>query len=75
MKAPEVKELSKGVDIKKAVSVDTIYTKLIKIGADIIAESLTLAINCFLRQKFLHIMLKLLLLFLSIKENLANMTF
>ena len=75
MKAPEVKELSKGVDIKKAVSVDTIYTKLIKIGADIIAEPLTLAINCFLRQKFLHIMLKLLLLFLSIKENLANMTF
>ena len=51
MKAPEVKKLSKGVDIKKAVSVDTIYKKLIKIGADIIAEPLTLAINCFLRQK------------------------
>ena len=45
----EVKKL-KEMDIKKAVGVDTIPPKLIKIGADIIADSLTQAINCCLRQ-------------------------
>ena len=47
IKAPEVK---KEIDIKKAVGVDTIPPKLIKIGADIIAGPLTQAINCCLRQ-------------------------
>ena len=37
----------------KAVSVDTILPKLIKIGADIITEFLTQAINCCLRQGIL----------------------
>ena len=46
----EVKKLLKEIDIKKAVGVDTIPPKLIKIGADIIAEPLTQAINCCLRQ-------------------------
>ena len=46
----EVKKLLKEIDIKKAVGVDTIPPKLIKIGADIIADSLTQAINCCLRQ-------------------------
>ena len=50
IKAPEVKKLLKEIDIKKAVGVDTIPPKLIKIGADIIAEPLTQAINCCLRQ-------------------------
>ena len=50
IKAPEVKKLLKEIDIKKAVGVDTIPPKLIKIGADIIAEPLTQARNCFLRQ-------------------------
>ena len=45
-KAPEVKKL----DVKKAVGVDTIPPELIEIGADTIAESLTQAINCCLRQ-------------------------
>ena len=49
IKAPEVKKLLKEIDIKKAVGVDTIPPKLIKIGADIIAEPLTQAINCCLR--------------------------
>ena len=46
----EVKKLLKEIDIKKAAGVDTVPPKLIKIGADIIAESLTQAINCCLRQ-------------------------
>ena len=50
IKAPEVKKLLKEIDIKKAVGVDTIPPKLIKIGADIIGEPLTQAINCCLRQ-------------------------
>ena len=50
IKAPEVKKLLKEIDIKKAVGVDTIPPKLIKIGADIIAEPLTLATHCCLRQ-------------------------
>ena len=50
IKAPEVKKLLKGIGIKKAVGVDTIRPKLVKIGADIIAEPLTQAINCCLRQ-------------------------
>ena len=50
IKAPEVKKLLKEIDIKKAVGVDTILQKLIKIGADIIAEPLTQAINCCLHQ-------------------------
>ena len=50
IKAPEVKKLLKEIDIKKGVGVDTIPPKLIKIGADIIAEPLTQAINCCLRQ-------------------------
>ena len=46
----EVKKLLKEIDIKKAVGVYTIPPKLIKIGADIIAESLTQAKSCCLRQ-------------------------
>ena len=46
----EVKKLLKEIDIKKAVGVDTIPPKLIKIGADIIVVLLTQAINCCLRQ-------------------------
>ena len=48
IKAPEVKKLLKETDVKKAVSGDTIFWKLIKIGADIIAEPLALVINCYL---------------------------
>ena len=50
IKAPEVEELLKEIDIKKVVGVDTIPPKLTKIGADIIAEPLTQTINCCLRQ-------------------------
>ena len=50
IKAPEVKKLLKEIDVKKAVGVDTIPPKLIKIGPDIIAEALTQAINCCLLQ-------------------------
>ena len=50
IKAPQVKKLLKEIDIKKAVGVDAIPPKLIKIGADIIAEPLTQAINCCLRE-------------------------
>ena len=46
----EVKKLLKEIDIKKAVGVDTIPPKLIKIGADIIAEPLKQARNSCLRQ-------------------------
>ena len=46
----EVKTLLKEIDIKKAVGVDTIPPKLIKIGADIIAEPLKQAVNSCLRQ-------------------------
>ena len=49
----EVKKLVKEIDIKKAVGVDTIPPKLIKIDVDIIAEPLTQAINCCLRQGIL----------------------
>ena len=41
IKYSEAKKLLKEVDIKKAVGVDTIPPKLIKIGADIITETLT----------------------------------
>ena len=50
VKPSEVKRLLKEIDIKKAVGIDTIPPKLIKIGVDIIAEPLTKAINCCLRQ-------------------------
>ena len=40
----------KEIDIKKAAVVETITPKLIKIGADVIAEPLTQAINYCLRQ-------------------------
>ena len=45
MTTSEVKKLLKEIDIKKAAGVDTIPPKLIKIGADIIAEPLTQASN------------------------------
>ena len=38
------------MDIKKAVGTDTIPPKLIQIGSDIVAEPITQAINCCLRQ-------------------------
>ena len=41
IKTSEVKKLLKEIDIKKAVDIDTIPQKLIKIGADIIAETLS----------------------------------
>ena len=50
IKTPEVKKLLKEIDIKKAVGVDAIPPKLMKIGADIIAELLTQSTNCCLRQ-------------------------
>ena len=46
MKAPEVTKLLKQIDVKKAVGVKTILPKLIKIHVDIVAEPLTLVINC-----------------------------
>ena len=46
----DFQQIIKEIDIKKAVGVDTIPPKLIKIGADIIAEPLMQAINCCLRQ-------------------------
>ena len=54
---------------------DTIPPKLIKIGAYIIAEPLTQAINCCLRQGIFPDNAKIALSFLLIKENLRNMTF
>ena len=50
IKTSEVKKLRQEIDIKKAVGVDTVPPKLIKIGADIIAEPLRQGINCCLRQ-------------------------
>ena len=50
IKAPQVKKLLKEIDIKKAVGLDAIPPKLIKIGAYIIAEPLRQAINCCLRE-------------------------
>ena len=50
IKASDVKKLLKEIDFKKAAGVDIISPKLIKIGADIIAEPLTQAITCCLRQ-------------------------
>ena len=50
VRPPEVKKPLKEIDIKKAVGVNTIPPKLIKIGVNIIAERLTQAINCCLRQ-------------------------
>ena len=50
IKALEIKKLLKEIDVEKAVGVDTIPPKLIKIGEDIIAEPLTQTINCCLRQ-------------------------
>ena len=50
IKATEVKKLLKEIDIKKAVGVDAIPPKLVKISADIIAVPLTQAISCSLRQ-------------------------
>ena len=46
----KVKKLLKEIDIRETVVVDAISLKLIKIGADIIAEPLTQAVNCCLRQ-------------------------
>ena len=46
----KVKKLLKEIEIKKAAAVDTIPTKLINIGVDIIAERLMQAINYCLRQ-------------------------
>ena len=50
IKAPQIKKFLKEIDIKKVVGVDTIPPKLIKVGADIIAEPFTQAINCCLHQ-------------------------
>ena len=50
IKAPEVKKLLKEVDVQKAVRVNTIPPKSIKIDADIITEPLAQAINCCSRQ-------------------------
>ena len=50
IKTSKVKKFLKEIDIKKAIGVDTIPPKMIKIGADIIAEPLTQAINCCLRE-------------------------
>ena len=50
IKLPEVKKLLKEIDIKKAVVVDIIPPKLIKINEDIIGELLTQVINCCLCQ-------------------------
>ena len=47
---PEVKRLLKEIGIKKAEGVDTIPPQLIKIGANIIAEPISKAVNCCLRQ-------------------------
>ena len=74
----KVKKLLKEIEIKKAVGIDTVPPKLIKIGADIIAESLTQAryagfAACV--KVFFQIMLKMLLYFLPRKKNLVNMTF
>ena len=65
MKAPEVTKLLKQIDVKKAVGVKTILPKLIKIHVDIVAEPLTLVINCCLRQDIFLIMLRLLPLLLT----------
>ena len=45
IKASDVKKLLKETDFKKAVGVDTISPKMIKIGAYTIAEPLTQAVN------------------------------
>ena len=50
MKSLEVQKLLEEIDVKKAVCVDTIPPKLIKISAKIIAEPLTQTMNCCLRQ-------------------------
>ena len=65
----------KEIDIKKAVGVDTIPPKLIKIGADIIAEPLTQAINCCLLQGIFPDNAKIAFVVPVDKENLINMTF
>ena len=75
IKAPEVKKLLKEIDIKKAVGVDTIPPKLIKIGADIIAEPLTQAINCCLHQGIFPENAKVASVVPLDKGNLINMTF
>ena len=48
--APEFKFFKKETDIKKTVGVTPVFPKLIKIGADTLAEPLTQAINCCLGQ-------------------------
>ena len=45
IKASDVKKLLKETDFKKAVGVDTISPKMIKIGAYSIAKPLTRAVN------------------------------
>ena len=50
IKTPELKKLFKNIGVNKAVGVYAILPKLIKTGANIIPEPLTLAINCCLRQ-------------------------
>ena len=45
IKASEVKKLLKEINVMRAVGVDTVPPKLIKIGADIIAESLMQAVS------------------------------
>ena len=50
IETPEVKKLLKEIDIKKAIGIDTIPPKLIKIIADSIAELLTQRTNCWLSQ-------------------------
>ena len=72
IKAPEVKKFLKETDIKKAVGVDTIPPKLIKIGTDIIAEHLTQTINCCLSRGIFPDIASAVPVD---KENLINMTF
>ena len=71
----QVKPAEVKIDIKKAVGVDTIPPKLIKIGADIIAEPLTQAINCCLRQGIFPDNAKIASVVPVDKGNLINMTF
>ena len=50
IEASEVKKFLKDINVKKAKVVGTVPPKLIKSGADTIAEYLIQAINCCLRQ-------------------------
>ena len=67
------KSLFQKVNIKKAVVIDSMPPKLVKLTAQLLCQPLTEAENMCIKQTIFQTILKLLLSFTWTKENQINM--